>query len=571
LNTARGARPQNFLGVSFNYHDAAACLVRDGIPIAAAEEERFSRRKHDARFPGAAISFCLAQAGLRAGDLDGIAFYEKPARKLERALSMAKIFSPRSDAHIAAQFPPLIEGGVNVEATIREHLGYAGPVYFCQHHLSHAASAFYASPFEEAEILTVDGVGEWATCAQYTGAGSVIEPLREIHYPHSLGLLYSTLTAFLGFTVNDDEYKIMGLASYGQPSYRKEMQMLLRQAEDGSFALALPYFAFMYDNKTMYTDKLSELLGKPRHRHEPVESRHQDIAASLQSVLEDAMVRLAQACRRGPRSTNLCLAGGVAYNCAANSRIAAQSGFERLFIQPAAGDDGAAMGAALWASYAVHGQARAPRRRHDTLLGPAFRESEILSAIQEFGLPHEQLDDDLLCRRVATLIYREMVVGWFQGRMEFGPRALGARSILANPRNPEMKNILNAQVKLREEFRPFAPAVTEEAAADYFELKEFSPFMLMIAPVRSERMTEIPCVTHVDGTARVQTVSLAHQPLFHKLIKRFGEISGTPVLINTSFNVRGEPIVCTPADAMRCFLGTDIDFLAIGPFLVSKV
>jgi carbamoyltransferase len=560
----------NFLGISYNYHDAAACLVRDGVPIAAAEEERFSRRKHDARFPAAAIAFCLAQAELRPGDLDGIAFYEKPARKLERALGMAKMFSPRADASTAVQFPWLIEHGVNVEATIRENLDYAGPLYFCEHHLSHAASAFYASPFEEAAILTVDGVGEWVTCAQYSGAGLVIEPVREIHYPHSLGLLYSTLTAFLGFTVNDDEYKVMGLASYGQPRYREDMQLLLRQAEDGSFALALPYFAFMYDDKTMYSDKLTELLGEPRRKHEPVKARHRDIAASLQAVLEDAMVRLTQACRRSQGSGNLCLAGGVAYNCVANSRIAAHSGFEGLFIQPAAGDDGAAMGAALWASHALHGRARI-RRRHDTLLGPAFGEAEIVASLQEFGLSGERLDEDELCLRVATLIYRDMVVGWFQGRMEFGPRALGARSILANPRNPQMKDILNARIKFREEFRPFAPAVTEAAAADYFELNGISPFMLMTVRVRPERAAEIPSVTHVDGTARVQTVSAAHQPLFHKLIETFGEISSTPVLINTSFNVRGEPIVCTPADAMRCFMGTDIDFLAIGPFLVSKV
>lgn len=566
-----GPKTKNFLGVSYNYHDAAACVVRDGVPIAAAEEERFSRRKHDERFPAAAISFCLAQAGLKPGDLDGIAFYEKPARKLERALAVAKTFSPRSDVSFAAQFPALIEHGVNIEGTIRENLDYEGPVYFCEHHMSHAASTFYVSPFEDAAILTVDGVGEWATCAQYAGAGNAIEPVREIHYPHSLGLLYSTVTAFLGFTVNDDEYKVMGLASYGQPRYREKLQTLLRQAEDGSFALALPYFAYMYDDKTMYTDMLTELLGKPRRKHEPLEARHQDIAASLQEVLDNAMVRLAQACRRSQGSRNLCLAGGVAYNCVANSRIAAHSGFEDLFIQPAAGDDGGAMGAALWASYAVHGQARAPRRRHDTLLGPAFREAEILEVLEEFSLRHERLEDHELCQRVATLIYRDMVVGWFQARMEFGPRALGARSILANPCNPRMKDILNARVKFREEFRPFSPAVTEEAAADYFELDGISPFMLMIARVRQERSAEIPSVTHVDGTARVQTVSPTHQPLFHRLIETFGEISGTRVVINTSFNVRGEPIVCTPVDAIRCFLGTDIDFLAIGPFVVSKV
>ncbi len=558
----------NILGLSYNYHDAAACLVRNGVPVAAAAEERFSRRKHDARFPAAAIAYCLAEAGLRASALDAVVFYEKPARKLERLLQTAKAHEPQSSALVAEQFPRLIAQGLNVEAEIRERLNYTGELLFCEHHLSHAASAFYVSPFDEAAILTVDGVGEWATCGIYAGSGNTITPLRELHYPHSLGLLYSTLTAYLGFVVNDDEYKVMGLASYGRPRFIREIELLLQQAEDGSFALTLPYFSFMQERR-MYSEKLVELLGPARRREGRIEARHQDIAASLQAVTEKVMIRLAQAARAATGQKNLCLAGGVAYNCVANAKLKQEGIFEGIFIQPAAGDDGAAMGAALWASHQLH---NAPRvyGAHDTLLGPAFTEAEILPVLERTGLTFFRLDDAALCTRVAGLLAADMVVGWFQGRMEFGPRALGARSILANPRNPDMKDILNARVKFREEFRPFAPAVTQIAAADYFELDGISPFMLLTPQVHPGRATEIPAVTHADGTARVQTVSPVHQPLFHSLIEAFGVLTGTPVLINTSFNIRGEPIVCTPADALRCFMGTDIDFLAIGPFLVSK-
>jgi carbamoyltransferase len=561
----------NILGLSYNYHDAAACIVRDGAPLAAAEEERFSRRKHDARFPELAIAYCLREAGLAPNDLDGIAFYEKPARKLERVLRIAKEYAPASTACVAAQFPLLINEGMAVENTVREKLNYHGGFFFNEHHLSHAASAFYLSPFDEAAILTVDGVGEWATCAQFSGCGASIRKHREIHYPHSLGLLYSTLTAFLGFKVNDDEYKIMGLASYGEPRFRAELDQLLQLHADGSFSLALPYFSYMYDHATMHSAEMERLLGKPRLPGEPIEERHRNIAASLQAVLNDAMLSIARSCRANQASANLCLAGGVAYNCVANSKILEHKIFDRVFIQPAAGDSGAALGAALWATHEVLG---APRRRaaqHDTMLGPAFTESEMLDFLHAFALQFVRLDEEALCRKVAALIYKDMVVGWFQGRMEFGPRALGSRSILANPCSPRMKDILNARVKFREEFRPFAPAVLEEAAADYFELEGSSPFMLLTPPVRPGRAAQIPSVTHVDGTARVQTVSAAQQPLFHRLIRSFGDLSGVPIVINTSFNIRGEPIVCTPGDAIKCFLGTDIDFLAIGPFLVSKV
>jgi len=560
----------NILGISYNYHDAAACLVRDGRPVAAAEEERFTRVKHDARFPAQAAAYCLQAAGASSSGLDAIAFYEKPARKLARVLQFAKAGLPDSAAYFTAQFSGLVDEGILAEQVIRETLDFTGPVYFCEHHLSHAASAFYVSPFEQAAILTVDGVGEWATSAQFYGDGAQIIKRREMHYPHSLGLFYSSLTAYLGFKVNDDEYKVMGLASYGQPRFRTAFEKLITTHADGSFALCLPYFAFMLGGGKMFTAALEELLGPARRAHEPIEERHRDIAATLQEVTEDILVAMARFCRAQETSENLCLAGGVAQNCVANSRILQRAGFKNLFIQPAPGDAGAAMGAALWASHEVLHAPRTPAAHH-TFLGPEFTEAEMLTALHKFGLDYEKLDEDTLCARVAAMVHNRLIVGWFQGRMEFGPRALGARSILANPCAADMKDILNLRVKFREEFRPFAPAVVDEVAADYFRLDGESTFMLFTPQVREEMAAEIPSVTHVDGTARVQTVSRAQNPLFHKLIKAFGDISGTPILINTSFNIRGEPIVCTPDDAINCFLGTDIDFLAMGPFLVSKV
>jgi len=558
------------LGISCNYHDSAACLVVDGRPVAAAEEERFSRIKHDASFPASAIDYCLSQAGITAADLDAITFYEKPARKLERLLKTARLYMPQSATLVAEQFAPLVRDGLCIEDTIRERLAYSGAIYFCEHHLSHAASAFYVSPFTEAAVLVVDGVGEWATCTRFSGTPEGVQKLSEIHYPHSLGLLYSMLTAFLGFAVNDDEYKVMGLASYGAPTYRKALDTLLTRHADGSFSLNLDYVSYMYDRKSMYTEALEQLLGPARRSQEPITQRHQDIAASLQALTEDVMVGLADASLAVPSAGNLCLAGGVAYNCVSNTKVAARVGFDKIFIQPAAGDSGAAMGAALWTSHNILGEPRQTPRHH-SLLGPEFGNDEIAERLQAFGLSFERLAADTLCQRVASLILADMVVGWFQGRMEFGPRALGARSILANPRNADMKDILNARVKFREEFRPFAPAVLEEEASKYFDIPGPSPFMLLTPKVHNGRRREIPSVTHIDGTARVQTVSRQDQPLFHQLISCFGVMSGTPIVINTSFNIRGEPIVCTPDDAIKCFLGTEIDFLAIGDLLVSKV
>lgn len=560
----------NILGISCYYHDSAACLVRGGSPVAAAEEERFSRRKHDSGFPAQSAAYCLREGGISAAQLDAIVFYEKPLRKLERVLRTGQIHAPQSALHAAAQLGEIVQNGLNIEETIRQRLQYAGPVYFCEHHLSHAASAFYVSPFERAAILTVDGVGEWATAAHFSGHGERISRRREILYPHSLGLLYSAITAFLGFKVNDDEYKVMGLASYGAPKFRGAFETLVFHHGDGSFSLNLQYFSYMYDNKSMFTPALEALLGPARRPDQPIEPRHQDIAATLQAVTEETLVAMAASCLRDDGTGNLCLAGGVAQNCVANSRILERAGFRAIFVQPAPGDSGAAMGAALWAAHAVHGLQRMPCE-HNTLLGPAFSTAEILTVLESFAVRFTCFAEDELCAQVAALIQAGLVVGWFQGRMEFGPRALGARSILGNPCLPDMQDILNRRVKFRENFRPFAPAVIEEAASDYFELSGASPFMLLTPRVHAARRAEIPAVTHVDGTARVQTVSRAQQPLFHKLISAFGALSGTPMVINTSFNIRGEPIVCTPEDAVRCFLGTDIDFLAIGPFLVRKV
>jgi carbamoyltransferase len=414
----------NVLGLSYNYHDAAACIVRDGVAVAAAEEERFSRIKHDSRFPRQAVAFCLRAAGLTSRDLDAVAFYEKPARKLERILQVGKRHAPASAANVVAQFSSHIAGGFDVEPQLREQMGFEGDVYFCAHHLSHAASAFYASPYEAAAILTVDGVGEWATVAQFRGRGRVIEKRREIRYPHSIGLLYSTLTAFLGFRANDDEYKVMGLAAYGKPRFRAQFEELVTLHRDGSFSLALPYFAFMYARERMHSPLLESLLGPPRAPHESVSERHRDIAATLQAVTEDILVALARACR-DDGARHLCLAGGVAQNCVANTKILQRAGFSGLFIQPAPGDSGAAMGAALWASHQVLGQARSPAR-HQTCLGPEFGEAEMLAALQASRVAFRRLPEAERCRQVAALIAQDFIIGWFQGRMEFGPRALRA-------------------------------------------------------------------------------------------------------------------------------------------------
>lgn len=558
------------LGLSCHYHDSAAALVRGGEVIAAAEQERFSRRKHDSRFPVDAAFFCLQHARLTMRDIDVVAFYERPLLKFDRVLRCGRRWRGQSAALIQQQLAASLHERLAIEEIIRVRMDYNGPVVYFDHHLSHAASAFLASPFDEAAILSVDGVGEWASTAQYLGRGRELQPLREIHYPDSLGLLYSTLTAFLGFKVNNDEYKVMGLAGFGQPRFRDQMERLVTRFLDGSFRLNLEYFSFMYDHDRMFSPALVDLLGPPRAEGEPISARHQDLAASVQSVLEDALVGMARSLHESAgRPRNLCLAGGVALNSVANWRLYQDTPFEAVWVQPAAGDSGGAVGAALLASYGS-GCPRKPGR-FSALLGPKFSNTEIEIVLKAEGVTYEWYLEEELLARTAELILKDRIIGWFQGRMEFGPRALGCRSILANACNPSMQDILNRRVKFREDFRPFAPAVLAEKAGEFFDAPFESPYMLFVNPVRADKQALIPSVTHVDGTARVQTVTLQDHPRFYRLIEELERRSGVPVVINTSFNIRGEPIVCSPRNAVRCFLKTDIDFLVIGDFIVEKV
>lgn len=559
----------NVLGISCYYHDAAAALVRDGVVVAAGEEERFSRRKHDRSFPAKAIRFCLEFADLQGSDLDLVVFYEKPLRKLQRSLQMAAAAGHSSEA-VRRQLQHYIHRTATLPELLVDTIGYDGELQYCEHHLSHAASCFYASPFEEAAILTVDGVGEWATTGQFIGSGNRIESVREIHYPQSLGMFYAALTAYLGFEVNEGEYKVMGLASYGQPTYAAAMEQLIELNADGSFRVDLSYFDYVHSLERMFSPRLVGLLGPPRLPAEPVERRHMDIAASAQKRVEEALINLARSLRDVNGSRNLCMAGGVSHNVVANSVIQRSSLFDGIFIQPASGDNGGAVGAALEGYWRAVESPRVPLPHYDTCLGPAFGEVEIIKVLKARRLTFQELESDELCRQVAGLVHDDLVVGWFQGRMEFGPRALGHRSILGNACNPETKDILNLRVKLREEFRPFAPIVTEEALQRYFDQPTSSPYMLYAPRVKEGMEKVVPAGTHVDGTARVQTVSRQQEPLFHRLLTEFEALSGVPVMINTSFNVRGEPIVCTPEDAVNCFLRTDIDYLAIGNFLVEK-
>jgi carbamoyltransferase len=559
------------LGITCYYHDSAAALCVDGELVAAVEEERFSRRKHDQRFPLNAIRYCLAAARIRPADIDVVAFYEKPLRKFDRQLRIGRHYgtAARHVTRRAARFQ--LREGLRLEETLESAIGFRGRMAYIDHHMSHASSAYYCSGFQDAAVLIVDGVGEWATTSQLIGSGATIVSQREILYPHSLGLLYAALTSFLGFQVNSDEYKVMGLASYGQPTLCGAMEKLIHAADDGSFELDLRYFSFAFDEARMFSDRLVELLGPPRHAADPISSRHMDIAASLQLVTEDIIVNLVRSFEAITDSPNLCMAGGVGYNCVANSRVVERTKFKRAFVQPAAGDSGCAVGAALYVYHAEVGrQTYLPMPGYDTCLGPAFSASQIQTALDDYGLEYRRYDEEGLCADVAALIWGDCIVGWFQGRMEFGPRALGKRSILANPCNPAMVDVLNSRVKFREDFRPFAPAVIEERAEEYFELNGPSPYMLFTARVRDSARALIPAVTHVDGTARVQTVEARADPLFHRLIAAFGCLSGVPVVINTSFNIRGEPIVCTPEDAVVSFLHCDLDYLVIGPFIAGK-
>jgi carbamoyltransferase len=590
------------LGISAFYHDSAAALVRDGEIVAAAQEERFSRKKHDARFPSHAIDYCLAQEGVRLDQIDHVVFYDKPFLKFERLLETYIAFAPRGLRSFQMAVPLWLREKLFQKSLLCDELkNYAGEridwerrLLFTEHHLSHAASAFFPSPFEEAAILTMDGVGEWATTSLARGSGNRIEITKEIHFPHSLGLLYSAFTYYTGFKVNSGEYKVMGLAPYGEPKYAHLiLDNLIEIKPDGSFRLNLDYFDYCTGLR-MTNGRFDELFGGPaRKPDELLTQRHMDLAASVQLVLEETILRMTCALADETGAKYLCLAGGVALNCVANGKILKAGRFKDIWIQPAAGDAGGALGAALAAYYLFRGRER-PQTSRDRMqgayLGPSFSQAEIERRLADAGATFTVLDDRAILESTVDALVEEKAIGWFQGRMEFGPRALGARSILGDPRSPRMQSMLNLKVKYRESFRPFAPSVLREDVAEWFELDADSPYMLLVADVvegRRKPMTEeqqklfgieklnvprsdIPAVTHVDYSARIQTVHRETNPRYHALLTAFKERTGCSVLVNTSFNVRGEPIVCTPEDAFRCFMGTGMEVLAVGNCFLRK-
>jgi carbamoyltransferase len=584
----------NILGLSAFYHDSAACLVRDGIIVAAAQEERFTRKKHDPGFPRYAIDYCLREAELPGGSgLDLVAFYEKPFLKCDRLLSTYLACAPFGLRSFLKAVPVWMKQKIWIKDTIRNELPFEGPIIFPEHHESHAASAFFPSPFENAAVLTIDGVGEWTTTSVGRGKGNRVELLADLRFPHSLGLLYSAFTYYLGFRVNSGEYKVMGLAPFGEPVFRDLiLSELIDLKDDGSFRLNLRYFDFMA-GLTMTNAAFDLLFGGSRRKPEAeLTRRHMDLARSVQAVTEEVMLRLSRHAHALTGARNLCLAGGVALNCVGNGRILREGPFENIWIQPAAGDAGGALGAALLGWHHYHNQPRKISGTGDaqrgSFLGPAYDAAEFLNRA---AIPHEEMEEDELMPRVAKLLEEGNVIGWFQGRMEFGPRALGNRSILGDARSPGMQETLNLKIKFRESFRPFAPSVLRERVADCFELDDSSPYMLLVAPVKeSLRLngataeagddfmarlkaprSSLPAITHVDYSARVQTVAAEDNPRFHRLLGEFEKNTGCPVLVNTSFNVRGEPPVCTPEEAFRCFMRTEMDYLVLGNFLLEKL
>lgn len=585
----------NILGISAFYHDSAACLVSDGVIIAAAQEERFTRKKHDFEFPRNAVEYCLKAKGITIDDVDYVVFYDKPVLKFERLVETYVATAPSGFTSYARALPLWLKHKLWMPSTIKEELGFDGEILFTQHHQSHAGSAFYPSPFEEAAILTIDGVGEWTTNSLGLGKGNKFTIDKEIKFPHSLGLLYSSFTYFCGFKVNSGEYKLMGLAPYGDPKYADIIrENLIDLKDDGSFHLNLKYFNYM-SGLTMTNDKFAELFGGPRRTPETsITQREMDLAASVQLVTEECMLTQAKYLHETTKSNNLVLAGGVALNCVGNGRLLREGPFKNIWIQPAAGDAGGALGAALcvW-----HGFLDKPRKvngksdlQFQSLLGPSYTRDETVEAVAKFNAVYEEVAESDLCNAVAEILADENVVGWFQGRMEFGPRALGNRSIIADPRSPRMQSNLNLKIKFRESFRPFAPAVLAEKASEYFDINHPSPYMLMVAPVaesKRRQMTseeesrfgieklnairsEIPAVTHVNYSARIQTVASDSHPRFHELLSAFDKKAGCPILVNTSFNVRGEPIVCTPEDAYTCFMRTNMDVLVINNMIFKK-
>lgn len=626
----------DILGISAFYHDSAACLLRDGEVVAAAQEERFTRKKHDFRFPSHAVEYCLKEGGIGVDDLDHVVFYDKPFLKFERLLESYLAFAPRGLASFLKAMPIWMRQKILLKDLIQREMDYHGEILFPEHHESHAASAFFPSPFREAAIITADGVGEWATASYGIGRDNKIRILAEIKFPHSLGLLYSAFTYFTGFRVNSGEYKIMGLAPYGEPRYvdliKKE---LIDIKDDGSFRLNMKYFNYTV-GLTMTNKKFAKLFGGPPRKPEtPITKREMDMARSIQVVTEEVMLKMARHVHQVTGARYLCLAGGVALNCVANGRILREGPFEDIWIQPASGDAGGALGGAYAAWHHFLGKPRdlawqepdpAETRRQATVasfggvedaptsatadpdtrvtslkrtprdlqrgsyFGPDFTDEEIRSYLDEEDIPYEKLSWDEVPRKTAGLIASEKVVGWFQGRMEFGPRALGSRSIIGDARSPKMQTVMNLKIKFRESFRPFAPTVLAEQVDKWFEFQGESPYMLLVADVHHSKLRElevkelelegleklkvarsdIPAVTHVDNSARLQTVNKVDNPLYHEMISEFEKLTGCPVIINTSFNVRGEPIVCSPDDAYRCFMRTQMDYLVMGPFLLDK-
>jgi carbamoyltransferase len=589
------------LGLSAYYHDSAAALIADGEIAAAAQEERFTRKKHDAGFPRHALAYCLREGGVTIRDLDALVFYDKPLLKFDRLLETQVAFAPRGFQSFAASIPVWLREKLNLKSLLRREFAAAGgckacelpPLFFSEHHQAHAASAFFPSPFQRAGVLCLDGVGEWATTSVWLGEDNQLTAQWEIDFPHSLGLLYSAFTYFTGFKVNSGEYKLMGLAPYGEPRYAQViLEHLIDVKPDGTFRLNLDYFNYT-TGLTMTNERFDALFGGPPRKPEAgLTQREMDVAASIQTVTDEIVLRLARTVHRELGVDYLCLAGGVALNCVANGRVLREGPFRDIWIQPAAGDAGGALGAALLVWHQYHAKPRAAREddaMRGAFLGPSFSDTEIGRQLHGEGAVYRRLEESELIDKVARLLAQEAVVGWFQGRMEFGPRALGARSILGDPRSPKMQHVMNLKIKYRESFRPFAPSVMTEYVRDYFELDRPSPYMLIVAPVREELRiaasseqqlagleklnaphSTIPAVTHVDYSARVQTVHRETNPRFHALLQHFRALTGCGLLVNTSFNVRGEPIVCTPAQAYQCFMRTDMDHLAMGNYLLSK-
>ncbi len=585
----------NILGISAFYHDSAACLVKDGEIVAAAQEERFTRKKHDQSFPKNAIRYCLEAGGITEKDIDFVSFYEKPFLKFERILETYLSYAPAGFASFIKALPIWIKQKLWIKDLIAGELHYDGKIIFPEHHEAHAASAFYPSPYQEAAVLTMDGVGEWATSSYGVGEGNELRILKEIRFPHSLGLLYSAITYYTGFKVNSGEYKVMGLAPYGEPKYKDLiLKELIDLKEDGSFRLDMRYFNYCV-GLTMTNERFHKLFGGPPRRPETrITQREMDLARSVQDVTEEVMLRMARHIRKVTGKKNICLAGGVALNCVGNGKILKEKYFDGIWIQPAAGDAGGALGAALFVWHQYLGNKRTVKNNRDSqkgsFLGPEFEDEDIRAYLDSHQIPYTCLQKSEIAERIAELISQDKVIGWFEGRMEFGPRALGARSILGDARSPKMQEIMNVKIKFRESFRPFAPSVLEEKVSDYFEMEEKSPYMLLVAPVRQShrrKMTadedklfgieklnvvrsSVPAVTHVDYSARVQTVDPESNPLFYEMIKKFDEKHHCPVIINTSFNVRGEPLVCRPEEAYLCFMRTNMDYLIMGSFLLDK-